>query len=186
MRLSLVIAATLAVALAAPVMAVPPSGDAHRQDFVRCMARAAQRYKLDPLLLMAVKQTESGNRLDPRLVSRNRNGSADYCLMQINSIWLPKLQRYGIGVAELQQTCPNIQAGAWILATSIQQHGLVEGIGRYHSATTRFKVRYQTNVLRAYAQLRERSRLAELAALARLEAQERALGVAPAGEGERS
>jgi soluble lytic murein transglycosylase-like protein len=55
-----------------------------------CWEQAGERYGLSPELLYAIARTESG--LDPQAVGRNRNGSRDIGLMQINSVWLPRLR----------------------------------------------------------------------------------------------
>jgi len=55
--------------------------------------------------------------------------------MQINSSWLPKLRKYGIGVNELFDPCTSIQVGAWILAQNIQRLGHSwEAVGAYNSS----------------------------------------------------
>ena len=49
--------------------------------------------------LYAIARTESA--LDPQAVGRNRNGTRDIGLMQINSAWLPTLAAHGIGERDL-------------------------------------------------------------------------------------
>ena len=59
-----------------------------------CWDDAAARYQLNSTLLHAIARTESG--LNPQAIGRNRDGSRDIGLMQINSWWLPTLARHGI------------------------------------------------------------------------------------------
>ncbi|WP_341678714.1 lytic transglycosylase domain-containing protein [Niveibacterium sp. SC-1] len=60
---------------------------------------AGQKHGVSPYLLYAIAKTESS--LNPRATNRNGNGSEDVGLMQINSVWLPTLARYGITRADL-------------------------------------------------------------------------------------
>ena len=79
-----------------------------------CWDDAAARYQVNPTLLHAIARTESG--VNPRAIGRNRNGSRDIGLMQINSGWLPTLARHGITEQDLFDPCTNLHVGAWILA----------------------------------------------------------------------
>ena len=96
-----------------------------------CWAHAAHRYGVSAELLYAIARTESD--LNPWAVNRNRNGSRDLGLMQINSGWLPLLAHHGIGERELMVPCTNIAVGAWILAGNIQRLGDTwAAVGAYH------------------------------------------------------
>ena len=79
-----------------------------------CWEQAAERYGVSSELLYAIARTESG--LDPQAIGRNRNGSRDIGLMQINSAWLPRLSTHGIAERDLFDPCTSIHVGAWILA----------------------------------------------------------------------
>ena len=97
-------------------LALLAAGPAHA-----CWEEAAARYGVSSDLLVAIARTESN--LDPAAIGRNRNGSRDIGLMQINSAWLPTLAPHGIGEQELFEPCTNIQVGAWILAGNVQRLG---------------------------------------------------------------
>jgi len=91
-----------------------------------CFDTAGRKYGIDPLLLKAIAKTESG--LDARAINYNKSGgkivSADYGLMQINSMNMPKLIAMGVIKGKqdlLDKPCLNVQIGAWILATSFQK-----------------------------------------------------------------
>ena len=110
----------------------PTAGD-HRDRHARgparprLLGRAAARYRVSSELLYAIARTESA--LDPQAVGRNRNGTRDIGLMQINSAWLPTLAAHGIGERDLFDPCTSIHVGAWILAGNVQRLGYV-GCGR--------------------------------------------------------
>ena len=65
-----------------------------------CWEQAASRYQVDPALLYAIARTESGVNL--AAWHRNRDGSFDIGLMQINSAWFPTLAHYA---EYLERTC---------------------------------------------------------------------------------
>ena len=115
---------TLAFLLAAfPCLAIAKS-----IPYERCFHQAAQRQNLPAAALVAVAQQESS--FNPSAINVNKNGSADYGIMQINSYWLPKLSTFGIQKEHLFDACTNIHVGAWIFAQGIVSHGWK--IGRAH------------------------------------------------------
>ena len=122
-----------------------------------CWEAAAVRYGVSSELLYAIARTESA--LDPHAVGRNRNGTRDIGLMQINSAWLPTLAAHGIGERDLFDPCTSIHVGAWILAGNVQRLGYtLEAVGAYNAACTRLKgqdcidarQKYAWKVYRAY------------------------------------
>ena len=116
---------------------------------------AANRYRLDPLLLYAIAQVESNLDLAARNV--NRNGTRDIGLMQINSIHLPRLAKYGVTERRLREdACTSIITGAWILAGFVQQFGYGwEAVGAYNAGTGQTRAslrkRYADKVRKRYA-----------------------------------
>merc|ERR1711862_384254 len=87
-----------------------------------CWVDAGTRYQVDPWLLYAIAEQESS--LNPLAVNHNnRDKSRDVGIMQINSFWFPKLEKYGLSEQRLFDPCTNIHVGAWILSQSIQVFG---------------------------------------------------------------
>lgn len=123
----------------------------------QCWQEAAERYHIDPLLLYAIAEVESGLRNDARNI--NLDGSYDIGLMQINSRHLPRLASFGITEARLStEACTSIMAGAWILAQFIQKMGYGwQAVGAYNAggASDRgfLRERYAQKVWRHYGVL---------------------------------
>lgn len=113
--------------------------------FADCFDDAASFHHVNPLILRAIAIVESGGRTDA--TNTNSNGSVDYGMMQINSIHLPELARYGIGKADLFDGCKSVYLGAWILRQSIERYGNTwEAIGAYNSATPYYRDRYAAKI----------------------------------------
>ena len=117
------------------------------------------------MLLYAIASAESS--LDARAINRNRDGSHDIGLMQINSMHLPDLARQGITRQRLlDEPCLSIDVGASILSGFIRRHGRTwRAVGAYNagSASDReaARTRYVERVWPLYLELageRERRR----------------------------
>ena len=112
-----------------------------------CWNDAAARYGLSSHLLYAIARAESG--LNSRAIGRNRDGSRDIGLMQINSWWLPVLARHGIHERDLYEPCTSIHVGAWILAQNVARHGYTwEAVGAYHATSPQLRAAYVDRVRR--------------------------------------
>jgi len=115
-----------------------------------CWEEAAARYQLSSTLLHAIARTESG--LNPQAIGRNRDGSRDIGLMQINSWWLPTLARHGIREQDLFDPCTSIHVGAWILAHNVSRYGYTwEAVGAYNAASAPLRQAYVAKVRRHLA-----------------------------------
>ena len=113
-----------------------------------CFEEAAARYGLPTSLLKAISRVESSG--NPHAVNRNSDGSYDIGHMQINSRWLPVLQRYGIDQQILFDACVNTYVGAWILAQNIRKHGYNwTAIGAYNAASPSKRMVYARKVAAA-------------------------------------
>jgi len=97
-------------------------------------------------------------------VRRNKNGSFDMGPMQINSVHLPELAKYGITQTMLtNDECLNIHVGTYYLQKNIittpgfwTAAGFWKAVGNYHSATPDKNIRYQYRVWGKLNELRDR------------------------------
>ena len=137
-------ALVVAVVTVGPALATAPGG---RED---CWTQAARRHGVNPHLLVAIAEVESGLRADA--VGRNRDGSVDLGLMQINSRWLPELRRHGLSAADLMHPCVSVHVGAWVLAQAMRRHGNTwTAVGAYHAGPGPHRDRYVRRVQLALA-----------------------------------
>lgn len=99
-----------------------------------CWDHAASMFNISPQLLYAIAQQESS--LNPAVVGRNRDGSTDLGLMQINSKHLPRLLKLGIDAQQLKDPCLSIIVGASILSDMMKRYGYTwEAVGAYNAGT---------------------------------------------------
>jgi soluble lytic murein transglycosylase-like protein len=100
-----------------------------------CFEDAGARYGIDPRLLHAIAIVESN--MNPRAIGKNRNGSIDVGLMQINSSHFPRLQRQGISREKLtRDPCTSVLVGAEILSNFIERHGYTwRAVGAYNAGS---------------------------------------------------
>ncbi len=116
----------------------------------RCLASAAQRHGVNPKVLRAILQVESGMRA--HVVNHNRNGTMDVGMAQINSIHFPELAQWGITPDRLMDPCVATHVAAWHLKRNLLRHGNTWfGVAAYHSATPEHNFRYQELVRREMA-----------------------------------
>lgn len=98
------------------------------------------------MILRAIGWHESRFRADA--MHRNENQSIDMGLMQINSIHLAELKRYGIDARTLQDGCASVYIGAWHLRRKIARYGNTwEAVGAYHSETPALRDRYAQSII---------------------------------------
>lgn len=113
-----------------------------------CFDEAAARYGLPASLLKAISRVESSG--NPHAVNRNSNGSYDIGHMQINSQWLPVLQRYGIDQRMLLDACVSTYVGAWVLAQNIRRYGYTwTAVGAYNATSPSKRMVYARKVAAA-------------------------------------
>ncbi len=115
-----------------------------------CFEEAGRLYGISPQLLMTIAYVESN--YNPGAINKNKDGSYDFGLMQINSRW-----HYKLGHSRwmtLGDPCMNVKIGAWILAQCIQRHGYTwKAIGCYNAGSSRknahLRARYIQKVVKA-------------------------------------
>jgi len=109
---------------------------------VSCLQSAAEFHGVNPHLLLAGLQVESG--LNPRAIGKNTNGTVDIGIGQINSMHLPELQRHGVTEKHLLDGCKGAYVSAWFLKRGLDRHGYTWfGAAAYHSVTPGHNLRYQ-------------------------------------------
>lgn len=86
-----------------------------------CWEAASQDYGIPVNVLKAVAKTESG--FNKNAMNTNSDGSHDIGMMQINSSWLPTLQKFSIDETSLKDACINLKVGAWILSNNAKRFG---------------------------------------------------------------
>ncbi len=126
--------------------------------FVACMALVAQIYSLPPRVLPSIQRVEGGA---AGVVHRNRDGSEDFGVMQVNTTWLPVLARYTkldpaeVRLRLLHRPCFNIAAAGLIMRTYLDEAGgdLMKAVGFYHSHTIALGENYRAKVVVAAAGL---------------------------------
>ena len=119
-----------------------------------CIVEVAKVYKLDPLLLRAIREQERG---DLGKENPNTDGSRDMGPFQINSIHLKSL-REGFGMTEARVTsdaCANAAVAAWHLRNKINENDgdIWKGVAWYHSKTPAKGRRYRKFIMTIYERL---------------------------------
>jgi soluble lytic murein transglycosylase-like protein len=108
-----------------------------------CFEDAGKTYDINPSLLKSIAQIESN--LNPKSANKNKNGSIDIGLMQINSFWIKTL---GLDSGKLiSDPCYNTMIGAKVLKQCIDRHGYTwEAVGCYNATSTPKKVKYSWKI----------------------------------------
>lgn len=115
----------------------------------QCMIKASEYYQVNPLVLWGIAKVESN--FNPYAVNKNKNGSYDIGIMQINSAWIPTLKKFGLyDVKKIWDPCYNIHVGAWVLSQCIKQHGNTwKAIGCYNAASNPKRMKYAWKIYNA-------------------------------------
>lgn len=126
------------------------------------MALVASIYGLPPRVLPSIHAIEGGW---AGAAIRNRDGSEDLGVMQVNTLWIGPLAQYTRLPAQqvrerlIAEPCFNIAAAGAILRGYLDEaHGnIMQAIGFYHSHRPDLALPYQTRVKNAAASLFDRS-----------------------------
>jgi hypothetical protein len=122
------------------------------QAFAACILLAANTYHVPPAVMIGIMHVEGG-RIGQE-VGPNRNGTYDLGPMQVNTRWLPMLQRsWNVNASTARSWvrdngCVNVHVAAWILRQKLDETGsLWGGIAAYHSSTPSKGVPYANKVI---------------------------------------
>jgi len=87
--------------------------------FDHCFEKAGNEFEINPLLLWTIAKVESN--FNQYAINKNKNGTYDYGVMQINSSWYKVLGHKNW--MNLSDPCYNIMVGAWILRQCMDKYG---------------------------------------------------------------
>ncbi len=98
-----------------------------------CFKEAAKKHNLPVQWLYAISFTESS--FNPKSKNKNANGSRDYGLMQINSIWKKEAKRMGYSWHKIKTNpCTNVMFGGHILKANLKRtKSISKAIGAYNA-----------------------------------------------------
>jgi soluble lytic murein transglycosylase-like protein len=107
-----------------------------------CIDAVERHYGLPGGIVSSIIRAESGG--NALAVNRsNRNGTADYGLMQVNSSHLPWLSRYGIDETRLlHDPCANVAVGSYIFHKAYTENGgrIVPALATYNTGSPNSRV----------------------------------------------
>lgn len=122
-----------------------------------CWVSAGQQHAIEPELLQAIADVESGQMADA--MNYNKNGTRDIGLMQINSSHLPRLSAQGITEQRLlEEPCLSVEVGASVLAGFVSLYGYNwTAVGAYNAGNApgrqAARLRYAHKVWQRYQTL---------------------------------
>ncbi|WP_197495921.1 lytic transglycosylase domain-containing protein [Acidihalobacter yilgarnensis] len=130
-------------------LAPPRLGRMTARSFLTC-ARAEQRMEHVPAQVLAgIARVEGGR---PGTVRVDANGTRDFGIMQVNSVWLPRLhRRFGITRSALRDNvCANVLAASYVLSRDYRRYGdWWQAVEAYHAGyALGAGVQYATRVMR--------------------------------------
>lgn len=119
---------------------------AFASNFDKYFVEAGEHFGIPPLLLKKIATVESS--LNAKCVHKNKNGTVDYGIMQVNSCHFSELSKYGIDESNIMNPRINIFAGAAILARHIKNGGFsLSVISHYHSRTPKHKEKWSSKLI---------------------------------------
>lgn len=119
---------------------------------ISCINHASTTYHVPVSLILSVMRQENG--CNGQAV-KNKNGSYDLGVMQVNTSWLPTLSHYRYSREDLQfNPCKNVMVATWILATNIAKGDtLWSGTADYHSHTPKYNTAYLKSIYKNYQKI---------------------------------
>lgn len=120
-----------------------------------CWNLAENTYGVEARLLQAIAVVESN--MNPLAYNKNKNGTYDIGLMQINSIHLSRLKKLGVNEKLIKSNaCISVMIGASILKNMVNRYGYNwEAVGAYNAGTgknrSELRRKYAQKVQKVYA-----------------------------------
>jgi hypothetical protein len=115
--------------------------EAQREQPNDCVTQAATYHRQNSWILRAILKVESG--FNPNAQNRNRNGTIDVGIAQINSMHFAELAKHGIAPEHLLNACTSSYVAAWHLSKQVSAYGNSwYAIGAYHSRSPCLNNRY--------------------------------------------
>jgi len=122
----------------------------------QCIMEASEAYKIDPILLRAIREHERG---DIGKRNLNTDGSWDMGPFQVNTVHAGELKRnYGITTHQIMNDpCINTAVAAWHLRNKINENDgdVWKGVAWYHSKTPVHGDIYLEHILNKYQTLQQ-------------------------------
>lgn len=125
--------------------------DAALQERVVCSIAAAVKYAVPANIVLAVAENEAGK---PGQWTRNSNGTHDVGPMQLNTVYLQDLAKYGIAASDVAAAgCYAFDLATWRLRQHIKNDSgdLWTRAANYHSRTMRYNMVYRADLRRRAA-----------------------------------
>lgn len=113
---------------------------------ISCINAAASEFHVPAKLIIAVLNVERGK---TGFMMKNKNGTYDMGPLQVNSRWLPTLERYGYSENDIVfDGCTNVKVATWLLARAITHNSqsFWNAVGDYHSHTPDLNRSYNQKV----------------------------------------
>lgn len=110
-----------------------------------CVLAAAKYHGVSETVLRAIAWHESKH--NAWAVGKNSNGTLDIGRMQVNTIHLSELAKYGVAPEHLLDPCVSDFVGAWLYAKKVRRHGNTwAAVGAYHSETPHLRDAYARKI----------------------------------------
>lgn len=117
-----------------------------------CVNSASKHFKISPMIVYTIADIEGGK---IGTASKNKNGTYDLGVMQLNTINIDRIKEKFPNVTYMDliyKPCVNIYVGTWFLTEEIKRvnYNVLKGIGNYHSRTKKFHDKYMKRFTERY------------------------------------
>ncbi len=122
-------------------------GEMNLEKRIECGVKSAIKYNIPADILLAISTIENGSE---GVAYRNSNGSIDYGVMQINSIYIKELEEKHNMIVRpadlLESTCYSFEIAAFKVSNHLKydRGSFLKRVANYHSKTKDLNRYYQT------------------------------------------